>query len=184
VKTKAESLSRTRSIAHRLRAPLSALCLVATSAVSADLVAQASAPPKHSTYRILQNLIPQPTVTYTTSPLPASESVRFLTQARFGPGQSFCNADLRAELDGLLTSLEAYRWVESFQVVGHGDDRGGAEAQSARDRGLAERRAAAVRDVLLQRGVALTMVGLRGGAGSADDEHGRVEIIVTVRGRR
>lgn len=136
---------------------------------------------KRTTYRILQNLIPQPTVSYAPpAALPPTETVRFLPRTPFVANQAGISPELREELFGFLASLEGYQRIERFEVVGHSD--GNAKA----DYGLwlGEKRAESTRNFMIARGISASMIDGRGIAKVEDATRGRVEIVVTVRGRR
>ena len=137
--------------------------------------------PKRTTYRILQNLIPQPFVTTAPPPdLPPTESVRFLPRTAFAANQAGITPELRDELYGFLTSLEGYQRIERFEIVGHSD--GNPRLDYAQ--WLADKRTDSVRAFLVERGIAATMLEGRGVAQPDAAVRGRVEILVTVRGRR
>jgi outer membrane protein OmpA-like peptidoglycan-associated protein len=137
--------------------------------------------PKRTTYRILQNLIPQPTVSFAPPPpLPPTESVRFLPRTAFGANQAGISNELREELFGFLASLEGYQRIERFEVIGYSD--GNPKADYGQ--WLGEKRAESARNFLIARGISAAMVEGRGVAKPDDATRGRLEILVTVRGRR
>ncbi len=175
--------AKTKRPAERVRAPaglrraLSALCLVAASL---GVVAASADEPKRTTYRILQNLVPKPYVTFTMVEPPAVETVRFMPQAAFEQNLAKLTPELRAELLAVLTTLEVYQRIERIEVVGHSD----GNPRPAYGQWLADKRTESIRAFLVERGVATTMVATRGVAQSVAAERGRVELLVTVRGRR
>lgn len=136
---------------------------------------------KRTTYRILQNLIPQPTVTYELpEALPPAETVRFRTRTQFAANQAGISPELREELFGFLATLEGYHRIERLEIVGHSDGNPKAEY----GQWLGEKRAESTRNFMIARGISAAMIEGRGVAKVEDATRGRVEILVTVRGRR
>lgn len=137
--------------------------------------------PRPITYRLLQNLIPQPVVRYSDpAPLPPITRVRFVPRTVFVAGQAGITVELRDELNGFLESLEGYQRIERFALIGHSDgnpNRGYGEW-------LGGKRAESVRNFLVARGIAAAMIESQGTAVDEADVRQRIEITVAVRGRR
>jgi len=137
--------------------------------------------PRRTTYRILQNLVPQPWVTYEPpAPLPEPETLRLVPPPAFATGHAGLSPELREALYGVLKRLEGHPLIERFEVVGHGDGTPNAEF----GRWLGEKRAESVRNFLVARGVPANAVGIRGALPARPELQGRVELSITVRGRR
>lgn len=173
---KTECIADGGSAPIRLRLALSALCLLAASLTTTAMADDS----RRTTYRILQNLVPKPYATYTMVEPPATELVRFMPQAAFGTNQAKLTPELRAELHGVLTALEAYQRIERVELIGHGD----GNPRPEYGQWLAQKRTESVRAFFIERGVANSMVQTRGVPQSAATDRARVEILVTVRGRR
>lgn len=136
---------------------------------------------KRNTFRVLQNIVPQPSVSYVQVDLPPEpESVHFQPSAGFTPGHTGITPELRAELHAMLTALEAYRFVDRFEVIVYAGD----SPHPTFALWLANRRAAATREFLLQCGVTSSMVSIS--ARTTDDIALRQQLAfaVAVRGRR
>src|SRR5688572_27421686 len=72
----------------------------------------------HQTFRILQGMIPQPTVTYELPPpAPPVETVLIALQQPWEAGSAMLSPTQREELYAVMTQLEAYRRIDSFEVV-------------------------------------------------------------------
>lgn len=202
--------ARERGALLRLRVAFSALCLAAASpawgdaptmvdsqgrpvravegtCVDANAQRDGATPEacirqqKRATYRILQNMIPQPYVTYDPPPpLPPDETLRFVPRNAFGTNQAGISSELREELYGFLATLEGYQRIERLEVVGYSDGNPRADY----GQWLGEKRAESTRNFLIARGISASMVQGRGIAKVDDATKGRVEIVATVRGRR
>lgn len=156
-------------------------CVDAGADRRAELPEACIAQTKRNTYRILQNLIPQPWVSYDPpAPLPPDEIVRFVPRSAFGANQAGITPELREELFGFLHSLEGYQRIERLEIVGYSDGNPKAEY----GQWLGEKRAESTRNFLIARGIPASTVEGRGAAKPEDATRGRVEIVVTVRGRR
>lgn len=136
--------------------------------------------PRRTTYRILQNQFPQPWVSFAPpEPLPPDETVRFLPRSAFGANQAGISPELREELFGFLQSLEGYQRIERLEIVGYSD----GNPRPEYGQWLGEKRAESTRNFLIARGIPAGTVQGRGVAKPEDATRGRVEIVVTVRGR-
>lgn len=159
-------------------------CIDAASAAPSVPDPRCASGRRRTTFRILQNLIPQPSVTYSTpgdaTELAGTEVLRFAPGAGFVPGHSTLTLELREELLAMLLALEAYRYVDRFELTVHADDR----PNPAFGQWLAERRLAQTRDNLLQRGVVAPMILHRVAPPGDPALRQRVEIAVTVRDKR
>lgn len=156
-------------------------CVDVTTEREAELPEACVAQPKRTTYRILQNLVPQPWVSYDPpAPLPPDETVRFVPRSAFGANQAGISPELREELFAFLHSLEGYQRIERLEIVGYSD----GNPKPEYGQWLGEKRAESTRNFLIARGIPAGTVQGRGVARPEDATRGRVEIVVTVRGRR
>lgn len=212
---KSPSACRPRGALPSLRATLSALVLAATSPAGAapapvqdsqgapvrstqgacvtgsqpgDPAATEACRPdtRRSTFRILQNLIPLPTVSYLAPPtspeaaLPPAETLRFVARTPFGVGAAGIGPDLHGDLLDLLRQLEGFQRVERFEVIAHGD----GPPRAPRGPWLADARLRSTQAWLVERGVPRAMLDGRGVPPGDAATQERIEILVTVRGRR
>lgn len=132
----------------------------------------------HNTFRILQGMIPQPTVTYQLPPpAPPVETVLIELKQPWESGSAMLSPTQREELYAVMAQLEAYRRIDGFEVVTYP-----AEAKDAGfNRKLAEQRAKALRSFLASVGVPAGQIVSRVADPAGNP---RSELNVTVRGRR
>ena len=134
-----------------------------------------SAKSERITFRILQGMIPQPYATYTLPPPSvAPETVLIALAQPWETGSAMLSPTQREELYAVMTQLEAYRRIESFEVVTY-------PGASKSERQLAEKRAKSLSSFLASVGVPPGQIVTRIADPAANP---RSELNVTVRGRR
>ena len=132
----------------------------------------------HQTFRILQGMIPQPTVTYVLPPpAPPVETVVIALNQPWETGSAMLSPTQREELYAVMAQLEAYRRIESFEVVTYP----GEAKDAGSNHKLAEQRAKALRGFLASVGVPSGQIVYRVADPASTP---RSELNVTVRGRR
>jgi outer membrane protein OmpA-like peptidoglycan-associated protein len=137
-------------------------------------------PKKPQTFRLLQGMIPQPTVTTAApdaNPMPSAETVQIALAQPWERGSSMLSPTQREELYSVLSQLESYWRVERFEVVTYP----GAAQDAGYNRWLAERRSSTLTGFLASAGVMPMQISARVGDPAAAP---RSELTVTVRGRR
>lgn len=161
-------------------------CVVGSLPASGEAPEACRRETRRSTWRILQNLVPLPTVSYLapeSSPeaaLPPAETLRFVARTPFGVGAAAIAPELREELMDLLRQLEGFQRVERFEVIAHGD----GPPRAPRGPWLADARVRSTRAWFIERGVPAAMIDGRGAPPGDAGLQERIEVLVTVRGRR
>lgn len=130
------------------------------------------------TFRILQGMIPQPTVTYTLPPpMVAPENVLITLKQPWESGSAMLTPTQREELYQVMADLEVYRLIDSFEIVTYP----GVAKDPTFNRKLAEKRAQTMSSFLASVGIPPGQIVSR----IADPAPTpRSELNVTVRGRR
>lgn len=151
-------------------------CVGATGGSSKEPGCAKSQP--RQTFRILQGMIPQPTVTYTLPPpAPAAETVQIALKQPWEVGSAMLTPTQREELYQVMTRLETYRLIDGFEVVTYPS----IAKDPAFNRKLAEKRASTLASFLASVGIPPGQIVSR----IADPATAaRSELNVTVRGRR
>jgi outer membrane protein OmpA-like peptidoglycan-associated protein len=130
------------------------------------------------TFRILQGMIPQPTVTYTMPPpMAQAETVSIALKQPWESGSAMLTPTQREELYQVMAQLETYRLIDGFEVVTYP----GAAKDPSFNRKLAEKRAQTMSSFLASVGIPPGQIVSRIAEPSPAP---RSELNVTVRGRR
>lgn len=130
------------------------------------------------TFRILQGMIPQPTVTYTLPPAaPVAETVQIALQQPWEIGSAMLTPTQREELYAVMTQLETYRLIDGFEVITYP----GPAKDPTFSRKLAEKRAQTMTSFLASVGIPPGQIVSRVAEPASTP---RSELNVTVRGRR
>lgn len=130
------------------------------------------------TFRILQGMIPQPTVTYTLPPpMLAAETLQIALKQPWENGSALLSPTQREELYAVMAQLETYRLIDGFVVVTYP----GAAKDAAFNRRLAEKRAQTMTSFLASVGIPPVQIVSRIAEPAGAP---RSELNVTVRGRR
>jgi outer membrane protein OmpA-like peptidoglycan-associated protein len=133
---------------------------------------------QRQTFRILQGMIPQPTVTYTLPPaMPTAETVQISLKQPWENGSAMLTPTQREELYAVMAQLESYRLIDGFEVITYP----ASTKDAAFNRKLAEKRAQTLTSFLASVGIPPGQIVSR-----VADPSGapRSELNVTVRGRR
>ena len=130
------------------------------------------------TFRILQGMIPQPTVTYTLPPpMAQAETVSIALKQPWESGSAMLTPTQREELYQVMAQLEVCRLIDGFEVVTYP----GAAKDPAFNRKLAEKRAQTMSSFLASVGIPPGQIVSRIAEPTPSP---RSELNVTVRGRR